>query len=347
LLRGPAAVARGALGRTADAGGAALGPLLRGGLLAAGLLTVFSLLFASADGAFAHLFGELSPDLSGLNPVGRLATGIAAAALAGALALVGVDPRPPASVPEPGRRLGPVEWGLALGALAALFLAFVGVQFYVLFGGDEHVLETAGLTYAEYAREGFGQLLVSALLVLGVIAGALRYCDAASSRRQALLKSLLVAICLMSLVIVASGLHRLDLYVDAFGATRARLIAGFCSAWVAGVLAMLAVALVRGSTQWLARGLIILTAAGMLGLTAANPDGLIAGRNVERFERTGSIDRRYNATLSADAVPALAELPASVEEQVLADQTRRLRSGDGLWGFNIARERARSALAGS
>lgn len=347
LFSGPGAVVRGVLGRAAALGGPALAPLLRGGLLAAGLLTVFSLLFVSADGAFAHLFGELSPDLASLKPVERLAVGIAAVAVAGALALVAKDRRPPASAPEPSRRLAPVEWGLALGALAALFLAFVGVQFFVLFGGDGHVLETAGLTYAEYAREGFGQLLASALLVLGVIAAALRYCEAESRRQRALLRALLGAICLMSLVIVASGLHRLDLYVDAFGATRARLIAGFCSAWVAGILAMLAIALVRGSTRWLARGLIVFTAATLLGLTIVNPDGLVAERNVERFERTGSIDPLYNAGLSADAVPALAELPEPEAQPILEAQTRRLESDDGLWGLNVARERARAALAGS
>ena len=59
---------------------------------------------------------------------------------------------------------------MPLGVLDALFLAFVAVQATVLFGGHAHVLETEGLTYAEYARQGFWQLLwVSALtlLVLG------------------------------------------------------------------------------------------------------------------------------------------------------------------------------------
>ena len=80
------------------------------------------------------------------------------AGLAGALVLTAAAP----AVAGPRRgapRLGRTEWRIALVALDALFAAFVVLQLTTLFGGDEHVLRTAGLTYAEYAREGFAQLM--------------------------------------------------------------------------------------------------------------------------------------------------------------------------------------------
>ena len=55
--------------------------------------------------------------------------------------------------------LGIVETSVVLGLLDALFLAFVAVQVCYLFGGAERVVETAGLTYAEYARRGFFDLV--------------------------------------------------------------------------------------------------------------------------------------------------------------------------------------------
>lgn len=63
-----------------------------------------------------------------------------------------------------------------------LFLGFVAVQLRVLFGGDRHVLTTDDLTYAEYARQGFWQLLAVTGLTLLVIAVALR--KAARRRRS-------------------------------------------------------------------------------------------------------------------------------------------------------------------
>ncbi len=66
-------------------------------------------------------------------------------------------------------RLSPWEWALPLVLLDALFLAFVAVQIFVLFGGHDHVLRTAGLTYAEYAHQGFWQLVAVAVLTLAVV----------------------------------------------------------------------------------------------------------------------------------------------------------------------------------
>ena len=69
-------------------------------------------------------------------------------------------------------RLRLAEWAIPLALLDLLFLAFVAVQLTVLFGGHDHVLETSGLTYAEYAREGFWQLIAAAALTLVVVGGA-------------------------------------------------------------------------------------------------------------------------------------------------------------------------------
>ena len=76
--------------------------------------------------------------------------------LATSLEIVDVNRRPLRPPTLPVRRsLTPWEWALPLALLAGLFAVFVAVQIAVLFGGHEHVLRTAGLTYAEYARQGF------------------------------------------------------------------------------------------------------------------------------------------------------------------------------------------------
>ncbi len=143
-------------------------PILRGSVFAIALLAVFGSLFASADGAFAHLLAQALPDPAWLegSPARLLAlvlgTGLAAAtAITGRRLAPGTRPFHP-----PRHRVGRMEWTIALAALVALFAAFVVVQLTVLFGGDEHVLRTSGLTYAEYVHQGFGQLLAVAALTL-------------------------------------------------------------------------------------------------------------------------------------------------------------------------------------
>ena len=133
------------------------GPALRGVLLAVVLVAVFGSLFASADGAFAQLVDELAPRQSLVDWLPeRFAVGLLVVALAGGLALVarGGGDRAASGSPTSRSTLGPTEWGIALGALVALFAAFVAVQFVVLFGGERHVLETAGLDVRRLCAPG-------------------------------------------------------------------------------------------------------------------------------------------------------------------------------------------------
>ena len=345
---GSGALIRG-LGRALPSGGGAA-PALRGAALAGVLLIVFVPLLSSADAAFAHLVGEALPDVQMADALpGQILWFLVATALAAAYATV----RPAGeaatgrrgAVAEPARRrLGPVEWGIALVALDLVFAAFVAVQATVLFGRDDHVLSTAGLTYAEYAREGFGQLLAAAALTLAVLVAALRWARTETPTQRIVLRALLAGLAVLTLVVLASAAHRLDLYQDAFGATRLRLAAAVTIAWLAAVLALVLGATASDRFRWLPRACVLTSAVTMLGFGLHDPDRRIAERNVERYERTGNIDVHYLTTLSADAIPAIAGLPRAVNARALEDERWDLSGGDGWAGFNLARERARDAL---
>ena len=69
----------------------------------------------------------------------------------------------------PSFSLGIIEVAVALGALDLLFLAFVLVQVRYFFGGSALVQATTGLTYAEYARGGFFELVAVAALLLPLL----------------------------------------------------------------------------------------------------------------------------------------------------------------------------------
>jgi|1186.fasta_scaffold58294_2 CheY-like chemotaxis protein len=79
--------------------------------------------------------------------------------------------------------------------------------------------------------------------------------------------------------------------------------------------------------------------AWLLVLALAGPDGVVAPRDVDRYQQTGQLDVYYLADLSEDAVPALADLPEPVRGCVLA--ARMPVPGDDPWyGWNLARSRA-------
>jgi Domain of unknown function (DUF4173) len=323
---------------------AGIGPAFRGTLLGGLLVVPFGALFVQADLAFSQLVeGVPLPSLDSLRGQVVVFTLVLLAAVGLALA----SRRPlRARVPRPARKLAPWEWGIPLGLLVALFLAFVLVQLTVLFGGRRHVLETAGVTYAEYARQGFWQLLAAAGLTLVVIGAALA-CAATPERKHRLaLRLLLGALCGLTIVVLASALQRLLLYEDAFGLTRSRLFAEAVAVWLGGLFALLvAGGLVRLVGANLARIAVVGTAVALLGFSLANPDALVAERNVERWRDTGRIDVFYLQELSADAAGTLAELPPHLRVEALRPLGYRLEEPEPWSSFNLSRDQARDVLA--
>ena len=222
----------------------------------------------------------------------------------------------------------------------ALFAAFLLVQLRVMFGGEDYVQDTAGVTYAHYAREGFFELLAVAFLVLAVVALAGRRRGERSGRWPTPIEFLLGLLCALTLVVLASALHRLGLLEDTYGFTLTRLFGHAGTLWVGAVLLAVMVAGAVRRTDLLPRVIVTTTAAGLLAFSLANPEGLVASENVDRFERTGKIDTLYLQTLGPDAAPALERLPAAPREQAASAAP----PPDGVFGWNLARVRARDAV---
>lgn len=318
-----------------------ISPAVRGGLLGVVVAAPFAVLFWQADAAFAQ-FGRDIP-LPAASPLpGQAVTFIVVLAASLGLALAAARPFV-RNVTGPSRRLTPWEWAVPLALLNVLFLAFVLVQLAVLFGGRDRVLRTAGLSYAEYARQGFWQLLAVAALTLGVIGAAALVADTPRRAHRLLLRALCGALCALTVVVLVSTVQRLLLYEDAFGLTRLRLFVTAFALWLGGLFALLVLAGIVGAVRRrLAPVVVAGTALALLGFSLASPDRLIAERNVERWRETGRVDERYLLRLSADAVPALVELPA--ELGVLVDLEAALADEEPWSSFNLSRRRARGLL---
>jgi hypothetical protein len=317
-------------------------------LTSAVLLVVFTSLLAEGDAAFGRLVHDLLAHLD-LDWVPRLLLlfpPFAAATLATGY-LLSASPRPdPALTDRPGR-LRRVEWALPVGVLVALFGVFVAVQISTLFGGGAHVLRTTGLTYAEYARGGFWQLLAVTVLTLGVIAVAARCALTGTPADRAWLRGLLGVLAGLTLVIVASALSRMWAYQQAYGFTVLRVLVSSVELWLGVVYLLVIAAGYRLRAPWLPRAVLGTGLTALLVIGVANPDRFIAEHNVQRWERTGKIDTRYLGELSADAVPALLRLPEPLRGCSLGSTAFRLDDApDGWRNANLGRSTARDLLAG-
>ncbi|WP_455907839.1 DUF4153 domain-containing protein [Streptomyces goshikiensis] len=322
-------------------------PVAKAAAVALGLLVVFGTLFASADAAFADLLGDLTPEVSvGDGPV-RILLFILGAVLALAAARTTAAPlRWDRIRIAPGTARSRLEWALPLVVLNLLFAGFNAVQLAVLFGGYDKVLKSTGhRSYAEYAQQGFWQLLWATLLTLVVIALALRWAPRGGAGDRRFVRAVLGTLCALTLVVVASALRRMDFYVDAYGLTRLRVSVAAMELWLGLVLVLIMAAGVFGA-RWLPRAVAGSAAAAVLAFGLLSPDGMVAERNVTRFQQDAKIDLAYFQSLSADAAPALDRLPEPQRSCALRGINDDLaEAGDVPWyAMSLGEYRARKIL---
>ena len=306
---------------------------LRTGVITAVLLVVFGSLLASADAVFATLVPDL--DLGELP--GRVLVG-ALTALA-ALAVVSLAIAPPSwsdatiGAPAPARR---GEWFTPVLALAALMAAFLVTQLVTLIGGDDYVRSTAGLTYAAYARQGFGQLVAVTALTLLVVAWFAVRAPRGGVHDAWTTRAALGAVCLAALGVVGVALGRMALYVTAYGLTELRLLATTGEIVMGVILALVMAAGVRWRAGWLPLAAVRVTAVALLALAIANPDALMVRYNTQAQE--APVDAWHLSGLSADAVPAIDDLAEPLRSCLLAGHETAVNGS--IWSWNLARERA-------
>lgn len=320
--------------------------ILAGAGIALPLLVVLGLLLASADAVFAGFFTWWGSPETVITHAVLLGAG--AWGTAGLLRLSSADPAPPA--PHLPYRLGHVEATVVVGSLVALFTAFAVAQVIAVAGGARHVLETAGLTYAEYARQGFFQLLAVAAITLVALVGLRAVTDLSNPghrRRFTVLGEVAIA---LTVVILAVALRRLGLYTDAYGLTMLRLFALVCTVWIATVLVLAGLALggVGADRAWFAGAALVTGLALLVGLNALNPEAIVARHNVERAARQLPVDPVYLAELSDDAVPALVEALPRLKKPERTAVLEAVCAGDdwpydGWAAANTSRRRATDA----
>ena len=243
------------------------------------------------------------------------------------------------------------EISVALTLLNLLFVVFLVVQVRYLFGGSELVEVTPGLSYAEYARRGFFELVAATVLVVPVLLVADWAATKDDVRSQRTLRATSTLLVLLLVGVLASAAYRMWLYQGAYGLTEDRLYGSVFMVWLTVVLGWLAATVLRGKRRKFAFGAVVAGLACIVALHVLNPHALIARVNIARATSGAEYDGKYLRTLSADAVPTL------ISQLSVLPGTERCRVGAMLeerWGgersggwrtWNLSDARARSLIA--
>lgn len=321
-------------------------PVVRTAAISVVALVVFGGLFASGDAVFGSWAQAIVPHFAWDGLTFRFFVGFVMGGALLAAAYVALNPPRVDRVALPeGRPVARLwEWVVPVALVVVLFVAFVVAQAAALFGGHDYVQRTTGLTYAEYVHQGFGQLTAATVLTLATVALAVRKAPRSTSRERLVLRAALGALCALTLVVVASALHRMDLYQQAYGFTLLRVLVDAFELWLGLLVVLVLVAGVRLSGWWLPRAALVSAAVFVLVGGLANPEAWVAQRNIDRYQATGKLDAPYLRTLGVDATPAIvAGLPRELSACIVLPSAVAARADreDALsWNLGRSREAA-------
>jgi Domain of unknown function (DUF4173) len=326
--------------------------IARGLLLAAPIVVLLGVLLASADAVFASFFRV---DVDPVTPIQHVAA-LAAGAWGAAALLRVASVSPPGRLPVLRPPIGAVEACIVLAGLCGLFAVFTAAQLVALSEGGRHVLATAGLTYAEYARSGFFQLLAVAVITLGVLL-LLRAATGLTSPGQRAAFTIVAEVAVaLTLVVVVVAVRRLNLYEDAFGLTMLRLYSELFSYWIGAVFLFLGAAQagVGRGRGWFVGAAVAAGLALLLALNVVNPEAVVAGDQLAGTRQVRRTDVGYVARLSEDAIPTVAARLPDLDPVARADLHARLCAAEpdgvppsrftGWAAWNLGRERAARAI---
>ncbi|WP_440119129.1 DUF4153 domain-containing protein [Paenibacillus sp. QZ-Y1] len=246
-------------------------------------------------------------------------------------------------------KLDPIIVGTMLVVINCVYVLFVLVQFSYLFGAGEGHLP-ADLSYAEYARSGFAELVLVTGINFFILIVALQYTRPSGKVGLIIHQVLLLVLVCCSAIMLYSAFMRLNLYEQAYGYTYIRFLVHAFMIFLA-LLLLIAGLRIRYTSIPLIRWYIVLALTAYVAVNYVGMDKRIAELNIERYHQTGTIDASYLASLSADAVPllrefALEEYPILKRELLERHAYLDMNSADLSWpSYNVARHRAELELS--
>ncbi len=191
------------------------------------------------------------------------------------------------------------------GVVAFIYVMFSFIQLRGIIFSNINLPE--GYTYAEYAREGFFQLFVLAVInMLIVLICASKY------KYNKVLNTILYILCACTYVMIGSSAYKMILYIEVYNLTFLRLMV----LWSLLVLAFIMVAVIKyvyRNDFSLFKYIVIVTTFFYMIVAFGRPDFIIAKYNLE-YGNEEQMDKYYLRELSCDAVPVICEYPDLFEE---------------------------------
>ena len=312
-----------------------VGYIIIGVVITIPLLVVVVLLLGEADVVFADLVENVFSGFEFADAFGMCF--VFAGALFGAYAWLSNFVNKGVKISEREKRTKEPAILIVIGiALGLVYLLFCGIQIMYLFAGVGQLPE--GYTYAEYARQGFSELMFVCLINLLIVLIGTKY-----FRENIVLKIVLTVITGCTYLMVISSAYRMYMYISVYQMSVLRIWVLWTLVWLTFILTGALITVYNNKFSLFVYSMIV-TSALYLVFAYAKPAYLVANYNLSDHYDESNIDFYYLRHMNPDACPAILDYYEEADNEYRSDIMKYFPTYDDreenkttIRNFNISR----------
>lgn len=220
------------------------------------------------------------------------------------------------------------------GVICVVYVLYLFSQLAYFFSAFSGLLPK-GYTVAEYARRGFFEMTAVCVINLCLVIGGHLAAPKKDGKEPLSIRLFSLFFCIFSLVLVATAMSKMFLYIGSFGMTHKRILTALFMVFLAVVFISLAIRLFARKLPYLKIALI----AGMLLIIFigfADIDRMVAKYNVEAYlsGKLDSVDMQELSSLDSDGIVPYVWKLTKVADRSVSDEAYEILY-DKLWEHDM------------
>ena len=204
------------------------------------------------------------------------------------------------------------------------------------------------ISYAEYAREGFFQLMIVSFINLIIILVSKSIEKKQDEKSKKYIKIMNLIMVFLTFIIIISSFIRMHMYETEFGYTLLRLLVYF-SLITEIILLIPTIIYIINSKFNIVKYYIIILITMYITINFINIDYIIAYRNIKRYYETNDIDIYYLMNNHTDNIPLLIDLYNKTDDENIKEDLKEYLNSietktNGFQEFNISKKIANKII---
>ena len=209
---------------------------------------------------------------------------------------------------------------------------------------------SSGINYAEYARQGFFELMFVSIINIAIILISKKFETKDNKKDFNYINIMNVLMIVLTIIIIVSSFLRMNLYESAYGYTTLRLLV-YVTLMTETILMIPTVMYIFNSNVNIFKCYLYIILTAYVVTNFMNIDYMIARRNVNRYYVNDRIDVEYLKNYRYDNIPILLELYHKTEDETVKVELKeyfdimKVREGnESIFEYNISRNKAYNML---